>query len=208
MYAVIKTGGKQYRVSPGDVIIVEKLLGDTGAKIKLDQVLMVGEGDKKLEVGTPMVASAVVNCEVMDQSRADKVIVFKKKRRQGYKRKHGHRQDQTVLRVLDINGKGAVKSSVTKKASQKEDLKKAADSSESTGAKAVPAKAKTAPVKAAPAKAKTAPAKAAPAKAKTAPAKAAPAKAKAAPAKAKAAPAKAKVATPKPDDTNNSDKEK
>jgi large subunit ribosomal protein L21 len=207
MYAVIKTGGKQYRVSPGDVIIVEKLLGDTGAKIKLDQVLMVGEGDKKLEVGTPMVASAVVNCEVMDQSRADKVIVFKKKRRQGYKRKHGHRQDQTVLRVLDINGKGAVKSSVTKKSSQKEVLKKAADSSENTGAKAAPAKAKAAPAKAkaAPAKAKSAPAKAKSAPAK---AKAAPAKAKAAPAKAKAAPAKAKVATPKPDDTNDSDKEK
>jgi large subunit ribosomal protein L21 len=207
MYAVIKTGGKQYKVSPGDVIIVEKLLGDTGAKIKLDQVLMVGEGDKKLEVGTPMVASAVVNCEVMDQSRADKVIVFKKKRRQGYKRKHGHRQDQTVLRVLDINGKGAVKSSVTKKASQKEDLKKAADSSENMGAKAAPAKAKTAPAKAAPAKAKAAPAKA---KAAPAKAKAAPAKAKAAPAKAKAAPAKtvkAKVAPPKLDDTNDSDKE-
>ena len=168
MYAVIKTGGKQYKVSPGDVIIVEKLLGDAGAKIKLDQVLMVGEGDNKLEVGTPMVGSAVVNCEVMDQSRADKVIVFKKKRRQGYKRKHGHRQDQTVLRVLDINGKGAVKSPVTKKASQK----KAEDSAKIAGLKAAPAKA-------------------------------APAKAKAAPAKAKA-----KVATPKSDDTNNSDKEK
>ena len=175
MYAVIKTGGKQYKVSPGDVIIVEKLLGDAGAKIKLDQVLMVGEGDNKLEVGTPMVGSAVVNCEVMDQSRADKVIVFKKKRRQGYKRKHGHRQDQTVLRVLDINGKGAVKSPVTNKASQK----KAEDSSKISGAKAAPAKAK-----------------AAPAKAKAAPAKAAPAK------------AKAKVATPKSDDTNDSDKEK
>jgi len=184
MYAVIKTGGKQYKVSPGDVIIVEKLLGDTGAKIKLDQVLMVGEGDNKLEVGTPMVGSAVVNCEVMDQSRADKVIVFKKKRRQGYKRKHGHRQDQTVLRVLDINGKGAVKSPVAKKASQK----KAADSSESSGAKAASAKAKAAPAKA----------------------KAAPAKAKAAPAKAKAAPAKAKakVTTPKSDNTNDSNKEK
>ena len=198
MYAVIKTGGKQYKVSPGDVIIVEKLLGDAGAKIKLDQVLMVGEENNKLEVGTPMVGSAVVNCEVMDQSRADKVIVFKKKRRQGYKRKHGHRQDQTVLRVLDINGKGAVKSPVTKKASQK----KAADSAESSGAKVAPAKAKAAPAKA----------KAAPAKAKAAPskAKAAPAKAKAAPAKAKAAPAKAKakVATPKSDDTDDSDKEK
>ena len=185
MYAVIKTGGKQYKVSPGDVIIVEKLLGDAGAKIKLDQVLMVGDGDKSLEVGKPTVASVVVNCEVMDQSRADKIIVFKKKRRQGYKRKHGHRQDQTVLRVLDINGKGAVKSPVKKKASQKEDLKKATESSKSTGAKAAPAKAKAAPAKA----------------------KAAPAKAKAAPAKAKAK-AKAKASPPNSGGANDSDNEK
>ena len=157
MYAVIKTGGKQYKVSPGDVIIVEKLLGEAGAKIKLDQVLMVGEGDKALDVGTPMVATAVVNCEVMDQSRADKIIVFKKKRRQGYKRKHGHRQDQTVLRVLDINGKGAVKSAVTKKVTQDAKLKQTETSSGGTGVKAAPAKAKAAPAKSA--KAKVAPPK-------------------------------------------------
>ena len=114
MYAVIKTGGKQYRVTPGDVIVVEKLLGDAGAKVKLDKVLIVGEDGKDPEVGAPMVSNAAVNCEVMDQSRADKVIVFKKKRRQGYKRKKGHRQNQTVLRVLDINGKGAVKTSTKK----------------------------------------------------------------------------------------------
>jgi len=115
MYAVIKTGGKQYRVTPGDVIVVEKLLGDAGAKVKLDKVLIVGEDGKDPEVGAPMVSNAAVNCEVMDQSRADKVIVFKKKRRQGYKRKKGHRQDQTVLRVLDINGKGAVITAAKKK---------------------------------------------------------------------------------------------
>ncbi len=114
MYAVIKTGGKQYRVAPGDVIVVEKLLGDAGAKIKLDKVLIVGEDGKDPEVGAPMVSNAAVNCEVMDQSRADKIIVFKKKRRQGYKRKKGHRQNQTVLRVLDINGKGAVKTAAKK----------------------------------------------------------------------------------------------
>jgi len=114
MYAVIKTGGKQYRVTPGDVIVVEKLLGDAGAKIKLDKVLIVGEDGKDPEVGAPMVSNAAVNCEVMDQSRADKIIVFKKKRRQGYKRKKGHRQNQTVLRVLDINGKGAVKTAAKK----------------------------------------------------------------------------------------------
>ena len=116
MYAVITTGGKQYKVSPGDIIVVEKLLGDAGKKIKLDKVLMVGEEGKKPEVGLPLLSSAAVNCEVIEQSRSDKIIVFKKKRRQGYKRKKGHRQDQTVLRVLDINGKGAVKtSSVDKK---------------------------------------------------------------------------------------------
>lgn len=114
MYAVIKTGGKQYRVTPGDVIIVERLLGETGAKIKLDQVMMVGEDGKSPEVGLPLLDNAAVNCEILDQSRADKIMVFKKKRRQGYKRLKGHRQDQTVLRVLDINGKGAVKKTAAK----------------------------------------------------------------------------------------------
>ena len=115
MYAVITTGGKQYKVSPGDIIVVEKLLGDAGTKIKLEQVLMVSEEGKKPEVGLPLLSSAAVNCEVIEQSRSDKIIVFKKKRRQGYKRKKGHRQDQTVLRILDINGKGAVKASADNK---------------------------------------------------------------------------------------------
>ncbi|MBQ01617.1 MAG: 50S ribosomal protein L21 [Acidobacteria bacterium] len=123
MYAVVKTGGKQYRVSPGDVIVVEKLLGDAGAKVKLDQVLMVGEDGKDPELGAPLLTSTAVNCEVVDQSRSDKIIVFKKKRRQGYKRTKGHRQDQTVLRVLDINGKGAVKAAVKKDAAPKADTK-------------------------------------------------------------------------------------
>ena len=119
MYAVIKTGGKQYRVSPGDVLVVEKILGDAGAKVKLDKVLIVGEDGKDPEVGIPMISNAAVNCEVIEQSRADKVIVFKKKRRQGYKRKKGHRQNQTVLRILDINGKGALKTSGKKAAVSK-----------------------------------------------------------------------------------------
>ena len=115
MYAVLKTGGKQYKVSPGDVIVVEKLLIDAGAKIKLDQVMIVGEDGKKPEVGAPILSNAAVNCEVLDQSRSDKIIVFKKKRRQGYKRKKGHRQNQTILRVIDINGKGALKTIAKKK---------------------------------------------------------------------------------------------
>jgi len=164
MYAVIKTGGKQYRVSPGDVIVVEKLLGDAGAKVKLDQVLMVGEDGKDPEVGAPLISSAAVNCEVMEQSRADKIIVFKKKRRQGYKRKKGHRQEQTVLRVLDINGKGAVKAPAKKAAAPKDEAPKAEAKEAKTEA---PAKAK-APAKKKAAAAKTDAKKKAPAKKKAA----------------------------------------
>ena len=105
MFAVVKTGGKQYRVKPGDIVIVERLAAEAGDKITLDQVLMVADEGAAPQVGAPMVANAAVNCEVVDQNRADKVVIFKKKRRQGYKRKKGHRQLQTVLRVLDINGK-------------------------------------------------------------------------------------------------------
>jgi len=123
MFAVVKTGGKQYRVTPGDVIVVEKLLGDTGAKITLDQVLMVCDDGKSLEVGSPLLSNAGVNCEILDQFRGNKVIVFKKKRRKGYKRTKGHRQEQTVLRVIDINGKGAVKPATKEKLTKKEKTK-------------------------------------------------------------------------------------
>ncbi|MDC0196108.1 50S ribosomal protein L21, partial [Gammaproteobacteria bacterium] len=143
MYAVVKTGGKQYRVSPGDILIVEKLIGDAGAKVKLDNVLIVGEDGKDPEVGVPIIFNAAVNCEVVEQSRADKVVVFKKKRRQGYKRKRGHRQDQTVLRVLDINGKGALKTPAEKTAKPKASgLKpKVAEKPKSDTSKTVKAKA-------------------------------------------------------------------
>ena len=104
MFAVVKTGGKQYRVTPGDVIVVEKIIGETGDKVKLDQILMIDEGEKELKIGSPIVEGVAVNCIVLDQSRTDKILVFKKKRRQGYKRTKGHRQDQTVLRIIDING--------------------------------------------------------------------------------------------------------
>ena len=108
MYAVVKTGGKQYRVSPGDVFIVERLAADAGSQLKLDQVLMMGEDGKAPQVGAPVLGNTAVTCEVLDQNRADKITVFKKKRRTGYHRTKGHRQLQTVLRVLDINGMGAV----------------------------------------------------------------------------------------------------
>ena len=97
MFAVIKTGGKQYRVASGDVIKVEKLEAEAGATVTLDQVLMV---DGK--IGTPLVADATVSAEVIAQDRGPKIIVFKKKRRQNYRRKNGHRQDLTVLRITDI----------------------------------------------------------------------------------------------------------
>lgn len=102
MFAVIKTGGKQYKVAKNDVIVVEKLLGEAGAKVALDEVLLVGgEGDAK--VGAPMVAGASVAAEIVEQTRGDKVIIFKKKRRKNHRRKNGHRQDLTVLRITDIN---------------------------------------------------------------------------------------------------------
>ena len=102
MYAVIKTGGKQYRVAKNDVISVERLVGDAGDEIAFDDVLMVGSDDGAT-VGTPTVSGAKVTATVLEQARDDKIIVFKKKRRQGYRRKRGHRQAQTVLRIADIS---------------------------------------------------------------------------------------------------------
>jgi large subunit ribosomal protein L21 len=102
MFAVIRTGGKQYKVASGDVIRVEKLEGEAGASITLDDVLVVfAEGGTT--IGTPTVAGASVVAEVVAQDRGPKIIVFKKKRRQNYRRKNGHRQDLTVLRIKGIN---------------------------------------------------------------------------------------------------------
>ena len=99
MFAVIKTGGKQYKVAPNDVILVEKLPGQAGDTVTLDQVLMVGD-----KVGAPLVAGASVTATLVEHTRGEKVIIFKKKRRQNYRRKKGHRQDLTVLRIAAING--------------------------------------------------------------------------------------------------------
>jgi large subunit ribosomal protein L21 len=106
MYAVIKTGGKQYRVAANDVIKVEKLEGEAGATIELDQVLMLGEG-ADTTVGAPLVDGAKVVATVLEQTRADKILVFKKKRRKKYRRTKGHRQDITVLRITDVLATGA-----------------------------------------------------------------------------------------------------
>ncbi len=104
MYAVIKTGGKQYRVAHGDVIKVERLAGEVGQTIAFEHVLMVaGEGDgASPRIGAPLLDGARVTAEVLEQGKAPKIIVFKKKRRKNYRRKHGHRQLQTVLRIQDI----------------------------------------------------------------------------------------------------------
>ena len=98
MYAVIRTGGKQYRVAKDDVISVEKLAGEPGSTIALSDVLMVGEGEEAT-TGTPLVAGAAVSATVVEHKRGEKVIIFKKKRRHNYRRKNGHRQAITVLRI-------------------------------------------------------------------------------------------------------------
>jgi large subunit ribosomal protein L21 len=101
MYAVIQTGGKQYRVSRGDMITVEKLEGAPGDRIEIASVLMLGEGDQ-VTVGRPHLDQARVVGTIVRQTRGPKVIVFKHKRRKGYQKKQGHRQWQTLLRVTDI----------------------------------------------------------------------------------------------------------
>jgi large subunit ribosomal protein L21 len=101
MYAVIKTGGKQYRVEPNDILKIEKLEGEAGDKIEFTEVLMVGE-DGDTVIGAPLVEGAKVTAEVLEQARAAKIIVFKKKRRHNYRRKKSHRQHQTVVRISDI----------------------------------------------------------------------------------------------------------
>lgn len=103
MFAIVKTGGKQYKVAENDVIIVEKLAGEAGSEITLDQVLLVGS-EGKTTVGAPLVDGASVTAEVIEQGKGDKVIIFKKKRRQNYRRTKGHRQEQTVLRIKSIKG--------------------------------------------------------------------------------------------------------
>jgi large subunit ribosomal protein L21 len=102
MYAVIVTGGKQYRISEGGSVRVEKLKGAAGDKVVFDQVLMIG-GDESVKIGTPVVKKATVEAEIMAQARARKIIVFKMKHRKQLRRVHGHRQPYTELRITKIN---------------------------------------------------------------------------------------------------------
>ncbi|HLW27535.1 MAG TPA: 50S ribosomal protein L21 [Kiloniellales bacterium] len=101
MYAVIKTGGKQYRVAKDEVLEVERLPGEAGSSLQLEEVLLVS-GDDGVTIGTPTVAGAVVSAEVVEQTRGKKITVFKKKRRKHYRRTLGHRQDLTRIRITDI----------------------------------------------------------------------------------------------------------
>jgi large subunit ribosomal protein L21 len=168
MFAVLKTGGKQYKVQSGDLLRVEKLAADAGETVQFNEILMIGGATPV--VGSPRVDGAAVQAEVIDQIKGPKTINFVKRRRKhSSQRTKGHRQQLTLLRVTEILSSGAAASGI-----------KAAVGTGSVASAAPVAAAKPA------AKAKAAPAKA----------KAAPAKAKAAPAKAKAAPAKAKAAAP------------
>ena len=115
MYAVIKTGGKQYKVAEGDVVRVEKLALDAGQVVAFDEVLMLGDGGAT-QVGSPNVAGASVKATVLEQGRAKKIVIFKKRRRQNSRRKNGHRQDITVVRVTEILGGSAKKKTPSRKA--------------------------------------------------------------------------------------------
>jgi large subunit ribosomal protein L21 len=170
MFAIVRTGGKQYRVAPGDKIVVEKLAGNAGDSVDLTDVLLAGEGsDLKSTSGLTVAA------EIVAQAKGDKVTVFKKRRRHNYRRKAGHRQQHTILKILSIGGKGA----------KKEVAPKAETAAKADAAPAKPAK--PAAEKTAPPKAEKAEKKATPAKPKStkdaAPAKAATKKAPAAKAK-------------------------
>ena len=100
MYAVIKTGGKQYKVSAGDLLKVEKLEGAVGETIELDEVLMVG--GEEVKIGTPLLPNAKVTATIVEQGKDKKILVFKSKRRKNYRRKAGHRQPFTALKIVDI----------------------------------------------------------------------------------------------------------
>lgn len=113
MYAVVKTGGKQYRVAKDDVILVEQIKAEAGDTISLDNVLMIADGEK-MTIGTPQVAGAAVSAEVVKQTRGPKIIIFRRKRRKNHRRTQGHRQDLTLLKISGIHPDGAPKQAAKK----------------------------------------------------------------------------------------------
>lgn len=172
MFAVIRTGGKQYKVAKNDVIVVEKLLGDAGDEVDFTDVLALNDG-AATQFGSPVVNNALVTAEVLEQARADKVIIFKKRRRKNYRRKNGHRQELTVLRILDILA------DASQRPAKKEKIKQTPKADQTAEAAATPARAARTGAKKAPSKKAAPAAKAKPAKkpaAKKSPAKASPRK--------------------------------
>ena len=142
MFAVIKTGGKQYRVAAQDLLQIEKVVGDAGDVIEFNEVLMVGEG-ADATVGAPFVDGALVTAEVVEQGRARKVIAFKKRRRQNSKRTRGHRQHLTTVRISEIltgGAKPSKKAAAKKPAPAKEETTAAAPKAEAPKAESKPAK--------------------------------------------------------------------
>ena len=138
MYAVVKTGGKQYRVTKDDTILVEKLDADEGQTVTLSDVMLLGDGDN-VTVGTPVVADASVEAQVVSQTRGPKIIIFRRKRRKNHRRTQGHRQDLTLLKITDINTSGKKAAPANKaaaKAKAKPAAKKAAAPAKKTAAKA------------------------------------------------------------------------
>jgi large subunit ribosomal protein L21 len=101
MYAVINTGGKQYKVSPGDVVRVESLDAKIGDTIDIKEVFMIGDGDK-VSIGKPVLTSAKVTVEVVEEGRGEKLLIFKHRRRKGFRRTNGHRQNYTAIKVKEI----------------------------------------------------------------------------------------------------------
>ena len=129
MFAVIRTGGKQYRVAPNDIIEIERIAGEPGDIIELGEVLLLGGGEGSPKAGTPAISGALVAAEVVEQKRGDKIIVFKKKRRKNYRRKNGHRQLLTLLRITEIltDGQKPSKAKAAPRPEPKKVEKKAAD---------------------------------------------------------------------------------
>jgi len=152
MYAVVRTGGKQYRVAKDDTILVERIAADEGAEVILDDVVMLGDGDK-VTIGTPRVEGAAVSATVVSQTRGPKIIIFRRKRRKNHRRTQGHRQDLTLLKINAIaeDGKSLKpKAAPAKKAAAKEEAAPKAAAKKAAAKKAAPkAEAKAAPKKAA-----------------------------------------------------------
>ncbi|MBB35985.1 MAG: 50S ribosomal protein L21 [Hirschia sp.] len=138
MFAVIKTGGKQYKVAQDDVLVVEKLEADAGSEFVFDSVLMMGDGDK-IEMGAPTVSGAQVVAEVVEQRKGAKVIIFKKRQRNTYRRKKGHRQHETVIKITEILAKGGKKAAAKKAEPAKAEAPKVAAPKTEAAPKAAPA---------------------------------------------------------------------